>query len=494
MSADVQPEGHHAAGSGAAPRAGRPPGRGAGAHPALLHQGDRLRGPPHHDQARWAAGGRLLPGPLEPRQGRPLHPRGQLHRLVLVEGLRQGRDHHLGDPADRLPLGRPRLPGVRAPRLPARRRLLLVHLLPDPGALPLRPRRAAADVPRGEEAARRGSRRRLGARGGEQAARQGLQVGPGQGRPGPGLVGRGRRDGRRRPRAHDQDLRPRPGRRLLADPGDVDGLARLRGALRQPRRRVDAELLRLVRRPPGGLAAGLRRPDRRPGVGRLVEQRLPDHVGLQPPGHADARRALDDRGALPRAEGRRRGARLRRQRQVRRRLAAGPTRHRRRAGDGHGPRRAAGVLRGEDHGVLRPLREDLHRPAVPGAARGDRRGGRAHRRQVPHGRRPRRAPRRGERGLQDRARRRRHRPARRPQRVARPPLRRERGGAVEPRPRRRRAAPLPARTEGEAAAGRRRAGAVPPLRHPRRAPPATSRGACRRDASAGTSSPRSSTC
>ncbi len=35
-------------------------------------------------------------------------------------------------------------PRVRAPRVPARRSVLLVHLLPHPGPLPLRPRRAAA--------------------------------------------------------------------------------------------------------------------------------------------------------------------------------------------------------------------------------------------------------------------------------------------------------------------------------------------------------------
>ena len=79
---------------------------------------------------------------------------------MLVEGLRQGRDHHLGDPADRLPLGRPGLPGVRAPRLPPRRRVLLVHLLADPGPLPLRPRRAAADVPRGQGASTTATRSR----------------------------------------------------------------------------------------------------------------------------------------------------------------------------------------------------------------------------------------------------------------------------------------------------------------------------------------------
>src|SRR6266496_2381281 len=32
-------------------------------------------------------------------------------------------------------------------------------------------------------------------------------------------------------------------------------------------------------RPPGGPAAGVRRPDRRAGVRRLVGRRLPDHVG-----------------------------------------------------------------------------------------------------------------------------------------------------------------------------------------------------------------------
>ena len=86
-------------------------------------------------------------------------------------------------------------------------------------------------------------------------------------------------------------------------------------------RRLDAVVLRLVRRPAGRLAAGVRRPDRRARVRRLVGRRLPDHVGLERAGDPHARRALDDRGALPRPEGRRGLARLRRQRQVRRRVA-----------------------------------------------------------------------------------------------------------------------------------------------------------------------------
>ena len=121
--------------------------------PPVLHPGGGVRGPAHVAQERRAAGRRLLPRPVEPRQGRALHPRRELHRLVLVEGVRQGRHHHLGVAADRLPVGRAGQPRVRAPRLPSRRRLLLVHLLPHPGPLPLRPRRAAGDVPRGQGAA-----------------------------------------------------------------------------------------------------------------------------------------------------------------------------------------------------------------------------------------------------------------------------------------------------------------------------------------------------
>ena len=54
----------------------------------------------------------------------------------------------------------PDSPGVRAARLPPRRRVLLVHLLADPGPLPVRPRRAGRDVPGGQGPARRPGRRR----------------------------------------------------------------------------------------------------------------------------------------------------------------------------------------------------------------------------------------------------------------------------------------------------------------------------------------------
>ena len=104
----------------------------------------------------------------------------------------------------------PDSPGVRAARLPARRGLLLVHLLPHPGPLPVRPRRAGGDVPRGE-----GPARRPGAGLGRRRRRPGeappLPAGPRQGRARAGLVGRGGRDRRRRARPHDQGATGRTG-------------------------------------------------------------------------------------------------------------------------------------------------------------------------------------------------------------------------------------------------------------------------------------------
>ena len=156
---------------------------------ALLHPVGRVRRRPRGLPRGRPRRRRLLPRPLEPRQGRPLDPRGELHGVLLVEGLRQGRDHHLGDAADRLPLGRPGPSRVRAPRLPARRGVLLVHLLPHPGPLPVRARRPARDVPRG-------ARQRLGDPvlawaeiAGDPREAPPLPAGPRQGRAGPGLAG-----------------------------------------------------------------------------------------------------------------------------------------------------------------------------------------------------------------------------------------------------------------------------------------------------------------
>ena len=82
-----------------------------------------------------------------------------------------------------------------------------------------------------------------------------------------------------------------------------------------------------------------------PGVRGLVGRILSDDVGLQRPGHPHPRRALDGRGPLPRHQGGQRQPRLCRQHQVRRRVDAVCGGHRRRAGDGDGPRHPLGMLR-----------------------------------------------------------------------------------------------------------------------------------------------------
>ena len=125
---------------------------------------------------------------------------------------------------------------VRAARLPARRRVLLVHLLADPGALPVRARRAAGDVPGG---ARRGSATRC--RVGRHRQRPGAAAKYKSARGKGGLV-RASWDEAIEivAAAHVHTIKrygPDRVAGLLADPGDVDGVARRRRALLQPARR-----------------------------------------------------------------------------------------------------------------------------------------------------------------------------------------------------------------------------------------------------------------
>ena len=69
-------------------------------------------------------------------------------------------------------------------------------------------------------------------------------------------------------------------------------------------RRGDPVVLRLVRGSAAVLAAGVRRSDRRAGVGGLVERRLPHHLGHEPADDADAGCAFHGRGALSRSDSR----------------------------------------------------------------------------------------------------------------------------------------------------------------------------------------------
>ena len=182
-------------------------------------------------------------------------------------------------------------------------------------------------------------------------------------------------------------------------------------------------------------------------------------------------------------------ARLRRQREVRRRVAAGPARHRRRAGDGDGARHPQGVLRRPADAVLHRLRQDATPTCRTWSASTRRPDGALPAGQVPHRGRPAGPRRRGERRfktvLLDAA----HRRARRAERLARPPLRRGRRRPVEPRPRRR-----STRCCRCSAAPRRPvAGRAAALRHRRRRRRRRCRAACRSAGSAATWSPRSTT-
>ena len=100
-------------------------------------------------------------------------------------------------------------------------------------------------------------------------------------------------------------------------------------------------LLRLVLRPAAGLAEDLGRADRRAGIGRLVQFRLPHPVGLQRPADAHAGRPFLHRGPLQGRQERRDLPRLFRGVEVRRPVAVAEAGHRRGARHGDGPRHPA---------------------------------------------------------------------------------------------------------------------------------------------------------
>ncbi len=173
----------------------------------------------HHREPRLGGG---LPVALGARQDRALHPWRQLHRLLLLENLRQGRDRDMGDAADRLPAHAPRPAQPRAARLLPWRVLFLVPLQREPAEIPDDAQAPGHAVARGEGAVRRsGDGVEIHPGRSRQAAR--IPVRPRPWRLRARGLGGGRGTGRRRQRAYGEAARARPGDRLLAHPGDVDG-------------------------------------------------------------------------------------------------------------------------------------------------------------------------------------------------------------------------------------------------------------------------------
>jgi hypothetical protein len=138
--------------------------------------------------------------------------------------------------------------------------------------------------------------------------------------------------------------RPRPHRRLLADPGHVDGELRGRRALHAADGRHQPLVLRLVLRSASGLPGNLGRADRRRRERRLVPLQV--HRGRrlqrQHDPHPDA---TSGRGSPQGHQGRRVLPRLQPDVQSRRRVGPDPPRPGRRLLDGRQPRPPARILR-----------------------------------------------------------------------------------------------------------------------------------------------------
>ena len=232
------------------------------------------------------------------------------------------------------PIRRARAARPRRPR--QRRRTVLVPRLADQGAVPVRPRCARGAVPGGPRPARR-PRRRVGRHRRRPGPAPPVPAGPGQGGPHPDHLGRGGGNDRRRARPHDPHIRTGPDSGVLPRPGQVDGVAHDRGTVHRTARWGHDLGRRPVRGSSGGLGADLRRPDRCAAAQRLAERHLPAQVGREQPGHPYPGRTPAGGSPLPGSEGGRDRPGLRRQHDVRRRMAARPTRHRRRARDGDGP-------------------------------------------------------------------------------------------------------------------------------------------------------------
>ena len=177
--------------------------------------------------------------------------------VLLVERVRQGRHHHLGDAGRRLSVNRPRHAQPRAARTPARRFVFLVHVLADPAQVPVHPRQPARDVPRAAHKDRRPGRRLGADRRGPRAFTD-VQVAARQG----GFVRASWNEAAEIVAAATvytiKQYGPDRIYGFTSATGDVAGLVRFGQPFHQLDRRIAAELLRLVCGLAAGLAADLR--------------------------------------------------------------------------------------------------------------------------------------------------------------------------------------------------------------------------------------------
>ena len=282
---------------------------------------------------------RLLPGPVEPRQGRPVHPRGELHgscswKVYVKDGIITWETQQTDYPVGR---SRP----ARSTSLAAAR-----AVPPSPGTPTRRPGSATRTpaVCWSRCSGRRSTRlgdpvlawAEIVGRPGEAAP---LPARPRQGRPGPGRAGT-RRWRWSPPRTC---TRSRPTARTgCAGFSPIPAMSMVSHC-------VGTRFIQLI----GGVMTSFYDwyadlPVASPQVfgdqtdvpesGDWWDASYLMMWGSNVPVTRTPGRALDGRGALPRHQGRHGQPRLRRQHQVRRRVDARPGRHRRRAGDGDGAR------------------------------------------------------------------------------------------------------------------------------------------------------------
>ena len=290
---------------------------------------------------------------------------------MLVEGVRQGRDHHLGGAADRLPVRRART-GRSTSRAAARAGAAFSWYTYSPTRVRYPYVRGVLlrDVPGGEGTAAATRCWRGPTIASDPERRRALPAGARQGRAGAGRAGT-RRWRSSPPRTCTRSSEYGPDRVAGFSPIPAMSMVVARGrrpvpladrrrrccrsttgtpTCRWPRRRCSATRPTCPSPATGGtprylIMWGSNVPvTRTPDAHWMAEARYRGQkVVVVSPDYADNVKFADE--WLPR-----------------------PARHRRRAGDGDGPRDPQGVLRRPDDAALRRLRQALHRPAVPGHA------------------------------------------------------------------------------------------------------------------------------